>query len=107
MILVLKSSTKYVEGKTNNVKKEYQEEPTLLLICMGEIKQKNKWYFDIGAIKVRVDSKICFPENGLVTFRHASKLLIKVNYKILICLKIGRHQFISNIYYMPNIKNNI
>lgn len=38
MILVLKSSTKYVEGKTNNVKKEYQEEPTLLLICMGEIK---------------------------------------------------------------------
>lgn len=38
MILLLKSSTKYVEGKSNNVKKEYQEEPTLLLLCMGENK---------------------------------------------------------------------
>lgn len=38
MFLLLKSSTKYVEGKNNNVKTEYQEEPTLLLICMGEIK---------------------------------------------------------------------
>ena len=36
-----RSSTKYVEGNTNNVKNEYQEEPTLLLTCVTKNKEKN------------------------------------------------------------------
>ena len=36
-------------------------------------------------------------ESSHVTFGDASKILVKG--KILICLKNGRHQFISNVYY--------
>ena len=46
-------------------------------------------------------------ESGHVTFGDASKIQIKGKGKILICLKNGRHQFILNVYFISNMKNNI
>ena len=42
-----------------------------------------------------------------VSFGDNSKILVKGKCKILIYLKDGRHEFISNVYYVPNMKNNI
>ena len=42
-----------------------------------------------------------------VTFEDVSKISVKRKDKILIRLKNGRHQFILNVYFMPNMKNNI
>ena len=46
-------------------------------------------------------------ESGHVTFGDASKIQIKGKGKILIRLKNGRHQFISNVYFISNMKNDI
>ena len=45
--------------------------------------------------------------NDHVTFGDLSKILVMERGKILIRLKNGRHQFISNVYYVPNMKTNI
>ena len=42
-----------------------------------------------------------------VTFEDVSKISVKRKDKILIRLKNGRHQFILNVYFVPNMKNNI
>ena len=46
-------------------------------------------------------------ESGHVTFGDASKILVKGKDKILIHLKNGNHQFISNVYCVLDKKNNI
>ena len=45
--------------------------------------------------------------SGNVSFGDNSKTPIKGKGKILIRLKDGRHEFISNVYYVPDMKNNI
>lgn len=45
--------------------------------------------------------------NGNVTFGDESKVTVKEKGKILIFLKNGSHQYISNVYYLPNMKSNI
>jgi len=45
--------------------------------------------------------------SGNVLFDDNSKTPIKGKGKILICLKDGRHEFISNVFYVPNMNNNI
>jgi len=42
-----------------------------------------------------------------VSFGDDSKIPVKAKGKILIRLQDGRHQFISNVYYVPNMKKNI
>lgn len=44
---------------------------------------------------------------GQVTFEDSSKVSIKEKGKILIHLKNGNHQFISNVRYVSDMKNNI
>ena len=44
---------------------------------------------------------------GSVTFGDSSKVSVKGIGKILICLKNGDHQFISDVYYVPSMKTNI
>ena len=45
--------------------------------------------------------------NDNVSFKDDFNVPVKGRGKILINLKDGRHQFISNVYYVPNIENNI
>ena len=44
---------------------------------------------------------------GNVTFGEESKVAVKGKGNVLIKLKNGEHQFISNVYYVPNMKSNI
>ena len=48
------------------------------------------------------ESKSCH-----VYFGDASKILVNSKDKILIRLKHKKHQFISNVYHVRNMKNNI
>ena len=78
----------------------------------GESEKKNTWYLDTRASNDMCDLKNIFVEldeskSGHVTFGDASKIIIKGKGQILIHLENGRHQFISNVYYVSNMKNNI
>ena len=42
-----------------------------------------------------------------MSFGDDSKVAVKGKGNILIWLKNGKHQFISNVYYVPNMKSNI
>ena len=42
-----------------------------------------------------------------ITFGDATKIHVKGKGNILIHLKNGKHEFISNVYYVPDMKNNI
>ena len=46
-------------------------------------------------------------ESCHVYFGDASKILVNHKDKILIHLKHKKHQFISNVYHVRNMKNNI
>jgi hypothetical protein len=44
---------------------------------------------------------------GNVNFADHSKVFIKWEGTILIKLKIGSHQFIGDVYYIPTIESNL
>ena len=86
----------------------------IVLLARGgnEGSQESTWYLDTGAsnhmcrkrsMPMDLDESV----SGNISFVDNSKTLVKVKGKILICLKDGRHEFISNVYYVPNMKNNI
>jgi hypothetical protein len=45
--------------------------------------------------------------SGNVTFRDLSKALIKEKCTILISLKNGKNQFLTNVYFVPIMKSKI
>ena len=74
--------------------------------------KRNTWYLDTGASNHTCGFKNMFveldeSESGHVTFGDASKISIKSKGKILIHLKNEKHYFISNVYFIPDMKNNI
>jgi len=92
--------------------KDKNFETVLLARGGNEGNQENIWYLDTGASNHMCGKKSMFVDldesvSGNVSFGNNSKILVKGKCKILIRLKDGRHEFISNIYYVPNMKNNI
>jgi len=86
---------------------------TMLLACGGnEGSQENTWYLDIGVSNHMCGKRSTFMDlhesvSDNVSFGDNSKTHVKGKGKILIRVKDGRHEFISNVYYVPNMKNNI
>ncbi|KAL4179951.1 hypothetical protein AMTRI_Chr13g89770 [Amborella trichopoda] len=94
-------------------KKNGEEEPTLLLAYKDKNdNQINTCYLDPRASNHMCGRKELFVElnklsHGHVTFGDSSKRPLKGKGKILIKMKNGGHQFISDLYYVPDMKNNI
>ncbi|CAJ2633694.1 unnamed protein product [Trifolium pratense] len=102
-----------VEEKANYVEEINQEDGTLLLAHKdNERGGDNQWYLDSGASNHMCGRRSMFVEldesvNGNVAFGDESKVAVKGKGNVLIRLKNGDHQFISNVYYVPNMKSNI
>ncbi|KAK4269964.1 hypothetical protein QN277_023055 [Acacia crassicarpa] len=102
-----------IEEKANYVEKISHEDGTLLMVRTNSVgEQENTWYLDSGASNHMCGKRNLFVEldesvNGDVSFGDESKAPVKGKGKILIRLKDGRHEFISNVFYVPNMKNNI
>ena len=102
-----------IEEKANFVEEISHEDGTLLMVRTNSVgEQENTWYLDSGASNHMCGKRNLFVEldesvNGNVSFGDESKAPVKGKGKILIRLKDGRHEFISNVYYVPNMKNNI
>ncbi|KAJ4722910.1 Retrovirus-related Pol polyprotein from transposon TNT 1-94 [Melia azedarach] len=102
-----------VEEKANYVEEKNQGDETVLLAYKDNSRgQENTWYLDTGASNHMCGKRSMFVEldestNGNVSFSDNSKIAVKGRGNILIQLKDGRHQFIGNVYYVPNMKSNI
>ncbi|KAJ4719135.1 Retrovirus-related Pol polyprotein from transposon TNT 1-94 [Melia azedarach] len=102
-----------VEEKANYVEENNQGDETVLLAYKDNSGgQENTWYLDTGASNHMCGKRSMFVEldestNGNVSFGDDSKIAVKGRGNIFIQLKDGRHQFIGNVYYVPNMKSNI
>ena len=108
-----KKNANYVNEKANFVEKYNEEELTLLMAHREEnCGKESTWYLDTSGSDHMSGNKKIFTElnesiGGFVTFGDGSKVEVKWKGKILIHLKDGRHRFIFDVFYVPNIKSNI
>ncbi|CAA7045431.1 unnamed protein product [Microthlaspi erraticum] len=84
----------------------------LMAYKKDEQDEVQKWYLDSGASNHMCGKRSMFVEldesiKGDVALGDESKMKVKGKRNILIRLKNGDHQFISNVYYIPNMKTNI
>ena len=92
--------------------KDEKFETVLLARGSNEGINENSWCLDTGASNHLCGKRSMFAEldesvRDNVLFGDDSKIPVKGKGNILIRLQDGRHQFISNGYYVPNMKNNI
>ncbi|XP_057756702.1 uncharacterized protein LOC130975994 [Arachis stenosperma] len=95
------------------VHSEDVEEPTLFLTLKEDQNSEDSaWYLDNGASNhmtgdrskfVALDTNV----KGHVCFGDESKVEINGKRTILFELKNGSHKILSNVYYIPKMKNNI
>ncbi|XP_028054823.1 uncharacterized protein LOC114259031 [Camellia sinensis] len=87
--------------------------PTILFVHHGDTEnQNNVWYLDLGASNHMYGKKELFVEldetvQAQVSFGDSSKTPVRGRGNIMIKLKNGDHDYISNVYYVPAMKNNI
>jgi hypothetical protein len=86
----------------------------VVLLASKEADSNNEsmWYLDTGASNHMCGYKHMFTEieeivEGHVSFGDASKVKVKGQDEILIQCKDGNERFISNVYYVPDMKSNI
>ncbi|KAK6153708.1 hypothetical protein DH2020_013347 [Rehmannia glutinosa] len=103
-----------VNERANLVEEKKEDGANVLLQARNDNGegQDDTWYLDTGASNHICGRRTIFMEldesvSGNVSFGDDSKVAIKGKGTILIRLKDGRHQFISNVYYVPTMKTNI
>ena len=84
----------------------------LLAFKKYEEGQSNTWYLDTGASNHMCGRKEMFAEldetiKEIVSFGVNFKILVEGKCTILIRLKNGARQFITNVYYLPKMSKNI
>ncbi|XP_050117129.1 uncharacterized protein LOC126594907 [Malus sylvestris] len=101
------------DEKVNYVKEDKEENGIVLLACKNNDEDQDyTWYLDTGASNHMCGRRSVFVKlnesvSGNVSFGDESKIPVKGKGNILIPLKNGGHQLISNVYYVPNMKSNI
>ncbi|XP_020266712.1 uncharacterized protein LOC109842219 [Asparagus officinalis] len=109
----LKEKSNQVAERSNFVEREQPDTSTVLLTYQkSESKNKDIWYLDSGASNHMCGIKEFFTElnemvQGDVTFGDQSKILVKGKGKIMIQTKMGENRYISDVYYVPALRNNI
>ncbi|GJY57385.1 retrovirus-related pol polyprotein from transposon TNT 1-94 [Tanacetum coccineum] len=106
------TSSRQVEEKANLVEVEDKDELTLLMARHYEQEERIKpWHIDSAASNHMTGEEDLFVEmeqsKSNVTFGDESKAPVKGKGKILIRAKDGSHQYISDVYNVPNFKSNI
>ncbi|XP_020270923.1 uncharacterized protein LOC109846108 [Asparagus officinalis] len=102
-----------VAERSNFVEREQPDTSTVLLTYQeSESKNKDIWYLDSGASNHMCGIKEFFTElnetvQGDVTFGDQSKIPVKGKGKIMIQTKTGENRYISDVYYVPALRNNI
>ncbi|GJR27088.1 retrovirus-related pol polyprotein from transposon TNT 1-94 [Tanacetum coccineum] len=106
------TSSRQVEEKANLVEVQDEDELTLLMARHDEQEEMIKpWHINSAASNHMMGKEDLFVEmeqsKGNVTFGDESKAPVKGKGKILIRAKDGSHQYISDVYNVPNLKSNI
>ncbi|XP_020258742.1 uncharacterized protein LOC109835165 [Asparagus officinalis] len=102
-----------VAERSNFVEREQADTSTVLLTYQeSESKNKDIWYLDSGASNHMCGIKEFFTElnemvQGDVTFGDQSKIPVKGKGNIMIQTKTGENRYISDVYYVPALRNNI
>ena len=101
------------EEKANFAEQEVISGDSLMLMAHSSTEQdQNIWFLDSGASNHMTGKKNFFVElnekvQGEISFGDNSKVPVRGRGDILIKRKDGDHAFISNVYYVPDMKSNI
>ncbi|GKB35149.1 retrovirus-related pol polyprotein from transposon TNT 1-94 [Tanacetum coccineum] len=106
------TSSRQVEEKANLVEVEDEDDLTLLMARHDEQEERiEPWHIDSVASNHMTGEEDLFVDmeksKGNVTFGDESKAPVKGKGKILIRAKDGSHQYILDVYNVPNHKSNI
>ncbi|GJY24141.1 retrovirus-related pol polyprotein from transposon TNT 1-94 [Tanacetum coccineum] len=103
-----------VKGEAFTLKEEVEEEDELTLLMVRHDEQEERikpWHIDSAASNHMTGEEDLFVEmeqsKGNVIFGDESKEPVKGKCKILIRAKDGSHQYILDVYNVPNLKSNI
>ncbi|GJW07799.1 retrovirus-related pol polyprotein from transposon TNT 1-94 [Tanacetum coccineum] len=106
------TSSRQVDEKANLVEVQDKDELTLLMARQDEQEERIKpWHIDSTASNHMTGEEDLFVEmkqsKGNVNLGDESKEPVKGKGKILIRAKDGSHQYILDVYNVPNLKSNI
>lgn len=102
---------RYEQSNLAEATNQEKKVSTLFLAREDEHDKQDVWYLHSGASNHMCGKRELFEEledvHGNVSLRDSSKLSVKGKGKIKIYQKNGMPSYISNVYYVPNMKNNI
>jgi hypothetical protein len=110
---IMQQSVIIMKRKMMRKKKEKGGDIVVLLVSKeADPNNESVWYLVTGASNHMRGYKYMFIEieeivNGHVSFGDVSKVNVKGQGKILIHCKDGNERFISNVYYVSDMKSNI
>ncbi|KAL5816417.1 hypothetical protein ACOSQ3_024795 [Xanthoceras sorbifolium] len=102
-----------VNESSNFAEKEQVGGESLMLMAHNSTYQnQNVWFLDSGASNHMTGRKDLFTEldekvHGEISFGDLSKIPVQGRGDVMIKQKNGDHAFISNVYYVPDMKTNI
>ncbi|KAK0589362.1 hypothetical protein LWI29_013222 [Acer saccharum] len=102
-----------VNENSNFAEKEQVEGESLMLMAHNSTYQnQDVWFLDSGASNHMTGRKDLFTEldekvQGEISFGDLSKISVQGRRDVMIKQKNGDHAFISNVYYVPDMKTNI